>query len=129
MGMFDEVKVLAALPDDRVAPGKMFQTKDLGSCMVQFTITAEGRLIHNKHYYEQDGEREIRGGVRLPNYKLVRVEDIDMDYHGDVLLYAPGKDGKLAEYVARFTHGTVEWIRPYHGADDADNRWRYTRDW
>ena len=31
-------------------------------------------------------------------------------FHGDIRLVAD--EGKYQEYVARFTHGTFEWIRP-----------------
>jgi hypothetical protein len=36
--------------------------------------------------------------------------DIDMQFHGDILLI--GDNGSSSEYIARFTHGTLEWIRP-----------------
>jgi len=34
----------------------------------------------------------------------------DTNFHGDIRLLS--NEGELEEYVARFTHGTLEWIRP-----------------
>lgn len=34
---------------------------------------------------------------------------VDIDFHGDIRLVAD--DGKYEAYIARFTHGTFEWIR------------------
>jgi hypothetical protein len=40
-------------------------------------------------------------------------EDIDIDFHGDIRLISEQEAaGESREYVARFTHGTLEWVRP-----------------
>jgi len=125
--MFDDIKCEAKLPDGRV-PGGCFQTKSLFCCMDQFTITAAGKLIFHRHQYETDGEREVRSGVTRPEHKLVHMEDIDMDYHGDIRFYGPTLEDHLVEYVARFTHGTLEWIRPYETLSETHKMWFYAKD-
>src|SRR5262249_52813878 len=92
MGFFDYVRCEAPLPDGRLPTASGFQTKCFSRCMVQFTITAQGRLIFNRHRYEAGPDREIRPGITLPQYKLIQVEDIDMDYHGDVLFGGSTQD-------------------------------------
>src|SRR5262249_28593710 len=105
--MFDDVKCDVLLPDDRVPPGSWLQTKSLYCCLYKFTITAEGRLVFHKYRDEYEGDREVRPSVLLPHYRCVHVEDIDMDYHGDISMGALAQDGSFAEYVARFTHGQL----------------------
>ncbi len=39
-------------------------------------------------------------------------EDVDMDFHGDIRLIST-VEGRCIEYAARFTHGNLEWIRPW----------------
>jgi hypothetical protein len=123
MGMFDEVKCDAPFPDERLAPGSWLQTKSLSCCMLRYTITPQGRLLYNRHHNEPGPDREIREGVTLPGYKLIHVEDIDMGYHGDIRLYGNGKDETWLDYVARFTHGALEWIRPYEELSDTHKSW------
>jgi hypothetical protein len=47
----------------------------------------------------------------LPSTIPVPTGDIDLDFHGDIKLTADEED--LQEYVVRFTHGTLEWVRPF----------------
>jgi hypothetical protein len=82
MGMFDYVRCDVPLPDDFVGERNLFQTKDLWRAMVQFVITANGRLIYRKQTHESLPDREIRPGMFLPQYKLVHEEPVDMEYHG-----------------------------------------------
>lgn len=128
MGMFDEVKYNAPFPDDRVKPGMWFQTKSLGCGLLHYTINEQGRLIYNRHHYEEDTGHEIReGGVILPTFNLIKVEDIDTEYHGDIRLYGTAKEDAWLDYVARFTHGTLEWSRPFE--ELSETNWSLTRDY
>ena len=113
MGMFDYVRCEPALPDDRVAGNPDFQTKSFSCCMCRYTIAEKGRLIFHRDQYEEGPEREVRPGVTFPTYKLVHTEDIDMEYHGDMKFGGAGRDNTYVEYAARFSHGALEWIRPY----------------
>lgn len=128
MGMFDEVKCNMPLPDGRVSPGSWFQTKSLCCCMGKYTITAEGRLISHKYRYDIEGTWDARPGVMLPKYNPVHIGDVDMDYHGDISMCASTKDDTFVEYVVRFTHGTVEWIRPYDELPEIHKTWFYAKD-
>src|SRR5467141_1284674 len=111
MGMFDDIRCDAAFPDDRVEPGSLFQSKSLACCMSLYTITKENRLIYHRRKYELMTLGE--GSSSDPRYRLVHQEDIDMQYHGDIRLCGRAKDDARLDYVARFTHGSLEWIRPF----------------
>jgi hypothetical protein len=45
-----------------------------------------------------------------PGVSLREGRPVDLDFHGDIRLVT--LEGGYQEYVARFTHGTLEWIRP-----------------
>jgi len=127
MGFFDDIKCDAPLPDDRVAAGSWFQSKSLHCSMERFTITGQGRLIFHKHQYESGPDREVRPGLFLPQSRIVAEEDIDMDYHGDVKLGGISTDNAFVDYVARFTHGNLEWIRPYEDLTELHKTWFYAK--
>jgi hypothetical protein len=100
MGMYDEIWFDAELPDVPSAC-RRFQTKSLDCCLDRYTVTKAGRLC-------------LTGNVMLDDEPVVgaqgETEDVDLDFHGDIRLLSTEGDG--GEYVARFTHGTLEWIRP-----------------
>lgn len=121
--MFDDIKCDAQLPDDRLPTGTWCQTKSLASCMERFTITTEGRLVRHRYRSELIGEREIRPGIIMPKYRSIPVGDTDLEYHGDIRFYGSLADGPLVDYVARFTHGALEWIRPYDDLSDMRKGW------
>jgi hypothetical protein len=113
MGMFDDVYCEADLPPGYSGSERAFQTKSLFNCLDQLTITREGRLVLHACRYESapQAEGELPSMVRIPG------GDVDLEFHGDVRLSAL-VDDKLVEYVARFTHGTLEWIRPWPELSD-----------
>jgi hypothetical protein len=97
MGMFDTIYCQYPLPNPR-HQDLDFQTKDLENLLDTYTITREGRLIQH-----------ARSGW------LERLEhDVEWPLHGDLRFYTSVKteEPSWIEYVARFTHGIVEWIRP-----------------
>lgn len=106
MGLFDEVHCEAALPAGHPENARDFQTKSLDSCMDSYTITRSGRLILHLRKYEPD---EDVTSMLFPNMKLVSQKDIDTEYHGDIVLVSTLRDWNI-DYVARFTHGNLEWI-------------------
>lgn len=128
MGMFDYVRCDVPLPDDRAAAEPAFQTKQLYCTMAHFTITANGRLIFRKQTHEALPNLEIRPGVFIPQYKLVHEEPIDMEYHGDIMLCGQATNEQCADYVARFTNGTLERIRPYEELSETHKSWLNARD-
>jgi hypothetical protein len=119
MGMFDHVTCELPMPDGREVIKDSFQTKSLWCCMDLFTITAAGRLIFHKRRYHCAGEKDERGKPLMPEY----VADIDLEYHGDIEIYGLSSDKTGVRYAVRFTHGTVEWIRPFEELTELD-QWR-----
>lgn len=108
MGMFDDIYCEADLPSGHPQAEREFQSKSLFCCMDRLTITKQGRLIlHAVHYEPVVGEPGT-----LPLMKRVPEGDIDTKFHGDIRLTSMA-ERHFADYVARFTHGTLEWIRPW----------------
>ena len=80
--------------------GRQFQTKSLECCLEQYAVTAEGRLcLTGMHLMDEDPGVELREGG-----------PVDLDYHGDLRIVPV--EGEYQQYIARFTHGTLEWVRP-----------------
>jgi hypothetical protein len=97
MGLFDTVRCEYPLPDARHQDLE-FQTKDLDCLLGHYTITTDRRLL----LHAEGGKRGLD-------------RDIEWPLHGDLRFYTSIKDSGESvwvEYVARFTHGRVEWIRP-----------------
>ena len=98
--MFDSLCCDYPLPDSAFQKWT-FHTQDLRCLMDQYRLDADGRLrrLHPKLYNPQ-----IKRAARPAP------EPEDTHYHGDLRFHAPTTRPRIA-YVARFTHGTVEWIR------------------
>jgi len=94
MGLFDTVNCEYRMPNP-AHQDLEFQTKDLECLLDRYVITRDGRLIRRGS--------ELRGLER----------DVEWPFHGDLCIYAgdPENRERLVEYVVRFTHGRVEWIR------------------
>jgi hypothetical protein len=99
MGMFDTIYCEYPLPDAR-HQYLDFQTKNLECLLDTYTITVDGRLVRRA--------RRGWGAGAGPE------RDIEWPLHGDIRIYTSVKseDPPWVEYVVRFTHGVVEWIRP-----------------
>lgn len=100
MGMYDEVW-FHEIPPGFPSSCRRFQTKALERCMDRYVVTKEGRLCFAGSTLMEDAAEAVAQG---------RIEKIDMDFHGDIRLVSD--EGKPEVYIARFTHGTLEWIRP-----------------
>jgi len=97
MGLFDTIHCEYPLPDARHQDLE-FQTKDLECLLSNYTITRDGRLVLHAHQGKRGLDR-----------------DIEWPLHGDLRFYTSIKtsgESIWVEYVARFTHGLVEWIQP-----------------
>lgn len=99
MGMFDEVWWHAELPFGHSTGNRLFQTKSLHRRFDRYVVTTDGRLCLVSNGWQDEGPFE---GAYNPH----EIEDIQ--FHGDIRLVAA--DGAYREYVARFTHGILEWI-------------------
>ena len=101
MGMFDTIYCEYPLPE-AAHQTLDFQTKNLECALDTYTITSDGRLVRHAR----------RGGL----WKTPEDHDVEWPLHGDIRFYT-SKDKVWIEYVARFTHGQVEWIRPLAEVD------------
>lgn len=105
--MFDTVVFEGDLPDGMKPSDGGFETKSLFRMMDRFTITKDCRLIHHARRYGKDAGCPDGFPRRAPLVAL----DIDMEFHGDIVLTGFQPKG-YSEHVLRFTHGTLEWVRP-----------------
>lgn len=102
MGCFDTVRCQAKVPGAELLGDREFQTKDLGKRMDEFTIRGDGRLIHHRTRWGSDPSQ----WTRFPD------RDVLVPLHDDVTLTGHSADGLISTYVARFTDGKLEWIKP-----------------
>ena len=125
MGMFDEIKSEYPLPDSPIQ-NESFQTKCLDCLMQNYTITADGLLIHHTEKYEcvPEEERPYFGkpewetsfGKLCGSLKSVPTGDVEIAHHGDVFFYTSTGSGETGDYEwfkyqARFTDGRLQWIK------------------
>jgi hypothetical protein len=97
MGMYDEVWFDEGHPS-LASRCQRFQTKSLERCMDRYIVTKEGRLC-------------LAGNTLMADCASpARSEKVDTGFHGDIRLVSD--QGNHEVYIARFTHGTLEWIRP-----------------
>lgn len=54
MGLFDEIRWDAALPEGHPADDRLFQTKSLDPSMLRYVVTAEGRLLLVGHGWDDE---------------------------------------------------------------------------
>jgi hypothetical protein len=106
MGMYDTVVFEGDLPKGVMPSDDGFETKSLFRIMAHFTITRDGRLIHNRRRYLE----VTRPSGGFITFTPPEESDMDMNFHGDIVL-SSFKENNQATYVARFTHGTLEWVR------------------
>ena len=105
MGMFDEIRCDAALPDDACEAGTCFQTKSLPDpCMCRYWITASGRFV------DSDGnDLEASGYITFYAYPKDRAS-------GDSLI-------ELVEYRAKFLDGNLDSIVRVRSAEPCEVRY------
>ena len=101
MGMYDEVVF------DPEVPGlptecRQFQTKSLHRCLDRYRVTKDGKLyLAGTTLFDDDPQRATAAHAG---------EQVDVHFHGDLWLVSSVLD--YGEYVARFTHGCLEWVKP-----------------
>jgi hypothetical protein len=100
MGMRNEIRWDAPLPAGHPSGSRLFRTASLGQPSEDhYVVTPSGRLLLVGNGWQDDAQFESSTG-RAP---------VDVDFHGDIQL--DSEDGR-SQHMARFTHGTLEWIRP-----------------
>lgn len=110
MGLRDDVYWEAELPEGHSEEHRLFQTSSFHNCLDRYVVTKEGRLLLVGNGW-QDDEEPFTGA---PGSR----ETVDVDFHGDMSL---ATREHYPSYVARFTHGTLEWIRQ---EKDAPRTWQ-----
>ena len=98
MGLYDEIRWDAALPEGHPPDDRIFQTKSLDPCLDHYLVTPEGRLLLVGNGWQDDDLEQA-----------LNLKGVDVEFHGDIRLVSVKCHH---EYLARFTHGTLEWIRP-----------------
>lgn len=106
MGMFDEVVCKYPIPNTRYQAA-VFQTKDLDCTLAHYTITESGRLVIAEQSFVDDENAPL-------GFRIVDTGDVhDLQFHGDLYFYHyVSHTGEFLEYIARFTNGAVDWIKP-----------------
>ena len=109
MGLYDTIRCDCPVPDSRLQDAE-FQTKSLECAMLRYTITADGRLL------QHPGGGLFDEPPRFPTLE----KDVELPIHGDIDMHeawSPAPVEEWVEYTVRFTHGRVEWIRPWTKPD------------
>ncbi len=118
MGMFDHVRVHAALPD-HAYQDRTFQTKSLECSLSDYTITRDGRLVLREVEWEATPKEEMpyygtpeweRGGLvrfcGMIREKSARDVILD-DFHGDIIFYQTVNAPDDALFAINFQDGTT----------------------
>lgn len=108
MGFYDTLTFSSGYAECGIAPGARWQTKSLGRGGDEFRVTHSGKLLLERCRYEENDQVGPRG---LRQLKRVATGNAVVPFHGDLLLIGEPRDSR-EEFVARFTHGKLEWVRP-----------------
>lgn len=125
MGMFDYLQCDYPLPDGRVEPGPVWQTKD-GPCDLGLVlITREGGIRFQQSHFDEvpEEQRPYFGKPEWDKYPMFQVMGsmrrvIDgytgEHYTGSVTFYRslPLDEREWEEYVAVFVDGKLTALRP-----------------
>lgn len=120
MGYADDVILEGGYSEHGIAPETVLRSKSLYGNGSVFTITYDGRLI--EHLSGPAG-RESPASERAAQSGTMVI-----DYHGDLLLDYVSADHRHHSFVARFTHGQLEWLRPVDEYPEA-NRMLLVKQW
>jgi hypothetical protein len=104
LAMFDYIYNHRPLPKSDLPPDAEFQSKDFDCLLEHYVITADGRLLRCRSIAEE--LVELTGAT-------------DTEHHGDIRFHGSGPRGERYEFVARFTHGRLEWVKRDREAERA----------
>ena len=102
--MFDYLSSHMPLAECDVVSETEFQTKDLECVLAHYVIDAFGHLLRCRSI--ADDPLDLTGAE-------------DTHHHGDIRFHGQGHDGAWLDFVARFTDGSLEWVRRDHEAEQA----------
>jgi hypothetical protein len=113
MGLIDTIRCQATAPGSELLGDREFQTKGLGCRFDTFTINPAGRLIHH---------RTQVNGRSIP-FKTVLDIDVIAPIHRDLRLTGDDGSGNLCDFVARFTDGRLEWVKPWDAFTEVEQEY------
>ena len=91
MGMIDEIRWDAALPEDHPPEDRIFQTKSLHPSWEHYLVTREGRLLLVGHgWQDEDADRALNG------------TGVEVEFHGDC-------PARVAQRPARISGPFYAW--------------------
>ena len=150
MGMFDNIRIEASLPDPEYQ-NRTFQTKSLDCSLSDYTITRDGCLVLRQVEFEATPEEEQpyygteeweRGGIfRLAGMMREKsAQDVTLDdFHGDIVFYDTVNAPDDALFAINFGEGTtsifeadgrttpIEPVVVYYKARFTDGRLQWIR--
>ena len=74
MGMYNEIRWDAALPEGHPSDDRVFQTKSLDPCLEYFVVTPDGRLILVGNGWADEDHLEHADSLN----------GVDVEFHGDI---------------------------------------------
>lgn len=119
MSFFDTLRCDYPLPDPEFQE-RTFHTLNFRCLLDHYCLGTDGRLRQiQRKLYNPQGKQATRAAASE-----------DTGYHGDLRFHAKTATQERIEYRARFTHGTVEWIRRVEQEEPtfADSLEHLTRD-
>lgn len=118
MGMFDNLRVEAPLPDPEYQE-RTFQTKSLECTLSDYTITRDGRLMLREVEWEATPEEEMpyygtpaweQGGLArmCGMFREKSAQDVVLDdFHGEIIFYDTVNAPNGAVFAINFQQGTT----------------------
>lgn len=120
MSLFDNLYVQVPLPGIEGTPsvletGWYCQTHDLEECMTTYTITERGHLLeHVFEWVPRDDPDPLFG---LTHQMRDTGERKTVSHHGDITFWLADRavpQDRHASFLARFTEGRLQWVRPHN---------------
>lgn len=127
MGMYDTITVheKVDLPGNR--HHVKFQTKDLENMLYDYMIGEYGDLLLLNYDLEPVGEPTqhpfFKTWTDWQAHKRINERWISVPYHGDIDFYDYDSETKIShDYIARFTHDKLEWIKLIRTTDHSSTQ-------
>jgi hypothetical protein len=106
MGLYDTLIIEADVPN--MPSRSEYQTKDLDNALFTFFITKKGEIYRENWEHEWKESTDHFFGGYLDKVEGSYHRDYLTDFHGDIKFISVDYGD---EFVARFTHGKLEYIK------------------
>lgn len=125
MGLFDDIRCEAKLPDSEPMDGH-YQTKDTPSqYMDLYVIKKDGTLWHEEYDVEDRSDPDAKGAMRFAGC-MARVNKRmvpQQEFSGTLNFYGATKQtGRWKEYQAEFIDGKMDSVVSIRCDDETDHR-------